>query len=219
MTTHLDAPFLARRARLLTGMTPSEFADMFGVGDASVSQWECGKLRPPAKAWPRIREIAQGPATPYSSDGARTPQVFRYVVWINNLTRPAVLSTSLAEVLAKAGVRPTDLTGVWWAKFAHSSPDYGISCGRALEIIEADKGWLSGAIAYAEAHAFSVLLRTWLHLMVAPLPDRSSALIEAVEAASEEEGGFWVRLVHVGDVAPSLPGKHTPSRIKSTQPS
>ncbi|MGA7325079.1 MAG: hypothetical protein WBX25_11480 [Rhodomicrobium sp.] len=67
-------------------------------------------------------------------------------------------------------------------------------------MIEAEKGWLDGSIAFAEAHAFSTRLHKWLILVVAPLCDRYSALIEAAEDPKGEAGGFWVRFTHVDEI-------------------
>jgi hypothetical protein len=124
---------------------------------------------------------------------------------MNDLTNPIVVSKGVSEALAKVGLTSADLTGPCWSQLAHASPDYEISVFRALKIIEADKRWLSGEIAYAETHAFSPETGEWLNLMVAPLPDRYEALIEAVQVDLEEEGRFWTRLVPIGDVVASEP--------------
>jgi hypothetical protein len=182
------------------GMTQSEFAEMMGVEDATVSRWERGKLCPSPKLWARIREIALRSATPHSDELIQVSHAYKFVVRMNDLTNPTVVSQGVAEALAKVGLKPAELTGPWWSEAAHASPHYDISAVRALTIIETDNGWLSGEIAYAEAHAFSTSLGLWLNLMVAPLPDRYSALIEAVQAIRGEEGGFWTRIIPIGDV-------------------
>jgi transcriptional regulator with XRE-family HTH domain len=197
-----DAPFLTRRARLLLGKTQAEFAEMFEVEDATVSRWERGKLHPSAKVWPRIREIALRSAIPLSDEVVREAHVYKFIVAMNDLTRPSVVSKGAVEALVKAGIKRTDLTASWWSDFAHRHPHYEISTVRGLETVQADKRWLMGEIAFADIHAFSTGLNRWLNVIVAPLPDRNSALIEAVESLGGEEGGFRVHLVHVNDLIP-----------------
>ncbi|HWT77345.1 MAG TPA: hypothetical protein VN648_00865, partial [Candidatus Methylomirabilis sp.] len=164
-----------------------------------------GKLHPSVKVWPRIREIAFRSAIPLSDEVVREAYVYKFIVWMNDLTHPTVVSKGAVAALAKAGIKPAELTDGWWADFAHRHPHYEISAIRGLEIIQADKGWLTGEIAYADIHALSTGLNCWLNVIAAPLPDRNSALIEAVEAMRGEVGGFWVRLVSVSDlVAPQI---------------
>ncbi len=81
----------------------------------------------------------------------------------------------------RVGIKPAELTGDWWAQGANTSPYHDVSAIHALKMVEANKGWLDGSIAYAEAHAFATRLHKWLNIIVAPLPDRYSALIEAIE--------------------------------------
>jgi hypothetical protein len=182
------------------GMTQSEFAELMGVEDATVSRWERGKLYPSPKLWLRIREIALRSATPHSDELIRASYVYKLVVCMNDLTSPTVVSRGVSEALARVGLKDADLAGPCWSELAHSSPFYDISVFRALKIIGADNGWLSGEIAYAEAHTFSTKTGEWLNMMVAPLPDRYEALIEAVPAIQGVGAGFWTRLFHVGDV-------------------
>jgi transcriptional regulator with XRE-family HTH domain len=198
VTTRPDAAFLARRARLLMGMTQGEFAGMMGVEDATVSRWERGRLYPSPKLWSRIREIALRAATPHSDELIRASYAYKLVVRMDDLTTPTVVSEGVAEALAKVHLTPADLAGSSWSELAHASSHYDISLFRALKIIGADKRWLSGEIAYAEAHAFSAKTGEWFNLMVAPLPDRYQALIEAVRAVHGK--GFWTRLVPIGDL-------------------
>ncbi|MGA7323018.1 MAG: helix-turn-helix transcriptional regulator [Rhodomicrobium sp.] len=202
MTSLQEAPFLTRRARLLSGMTQTQFAEMFGVEDTTVSRWERGKLKPNPKVWKRIREIALRAATPLDAEVIRRSHVYKFIAWMNNLTEPKVVSRGIAIAMMKVGIMPHELTGAWWAAEAHKSPQYPISVFHALEEIQADKGWLQGQIAFAEAHAYSLKLRKWMHIMVAPLPDSSTALIEGAEDTDHNHvgTGYWVRLVRVGDV-------------------
>ena len=115
---HENAPFLTRRARLLMGMTQAEFAEMFEVEDATVSRWERGKLHPSAKVWPRIREIALRSAIPLSDEMVREAHVYKFIVPMNDLTHPAVVSKGAVEALARAGIKRTDLTAAWWSTLA-----------------------------------------------------------------------------------------------------
>ncbi|MGA7328958.1 MAG: helix-turn-helix transcriptional regulator, partial [Rhodomicrobium sp.] len=177
-----------------------EFAGMMGVEDAAVSRWERGRLHPSPKVWSRIREIALRSATPLDEDVVQASHVYKYVVALNDLTHPTVVSKGVAEALARVGIKPAELTGSWWAQGAQASPYYDVSAIHALEIVEANKGWLNGSIAYAEAHAFSTRLHKWLNMMVAPLPDRYSALIEAVEDSNGDKGGFWVRFIDIREL-------------------
>lgn len=200
MTTQLDAAFLARRARLLLGMTQKQFAEMFGVEDATVSRWERGKLKPNPKVWKRIREIALRAATSLDHDVLKRSPVYKFVAWMNDLTCPVVVSRGISLAMIKVGIMPHELTGSWWAEVARNSPFYDISIVHALEEIQDDRAWLAGDIAFAEAHAYAIKLRTWVNLMVAPLPDNNTALIEGAEAGMNSGTGYWVRLVRVGEM-------------------
>jgi hypothetical protein len=103
------------------------------------------------------------------------------------------------DALARVGIESKDLTGPFLANLVRSSPHYDISGVKALSIIQANQDWIMGQVLYAEAHCFSPLLRTWLDCVIAPLPGRRAALIEAAPSSLGEKGGFWVRFVKGAD--------------------
>ncbi len=105
----------------------------------------------------------------------------------------------MEDALARAGIESKDLTGPFLPSLVRSSPNYDISGVKALSIIQANQSWIMGEVIYAEAHCFSPILRSWLDWVVAPLPGRRAALIEAAPSSQGEKGGFWVRFVKGGD--------------------
>jgi DNA-binding XRE family transcriptional regulator len=196
-----DLPFLARRARLLSGMKQEAFAEDFGVDVSTVSRWERGKLRPNAKTIMRLQEIVLRSQSLLSDEVIKASSIFKYVAPVNDLTHPCVLSKGITEALYEAGIKQTELRGDWWHDMADKSHTYDISSVKALDMIEADPDWRAGRVAYAESHCFAPKLLFWTNLMVAPLPDRSFALIESVRDPKGEAGGFAVRLHRVEDLA------------------
>jgi hypothetical protein len=66
--------------------------------------------------------------------------------------------------------------GLWLVCFA-----------RALEMVSANPKWLAGEIAYAETHAFAVVLKKWVWALVAPIPDKSMCVVEAVDLKGGED--------------------------------
>jgi transcriptional regulator with XRE-family HTH domain len=189
-----EAPFLVRRARLVKGMKQAAFAEMFGVDTSTVSRWERGLAKPSAQVMRRIREIVLRSQSLYSEALIQASHVYKYVVPVNDLTHPCLLSQGVLKALARAGVMRTQLKGDWWHDMAKKSQTYEISVVRALKIIEADEAWRSGNIAYAEAHCLAPKLLFWVNLMVAPLPERHLAIIETMKDPEGEADGFWVRL-------------------------
>jgi len=139
MTTDLEAAFLARRTRLLIGMTQRQFAETMGVEDATVSRWERGKLHPSPKLWSRIREIALRSATPFANEVIKASKVYKFVAAMDHLTHPTVVSSGAVEALARVGIKPAGITGAWWAQGARTSPYYDSSAIHALEVVQANK--------------------------------------------------------------------------------
>ncbi len=77
-------PILSRRARLVMGMTQSEFAELFEVDDGTVSRWERGKLHPAPKVWKAIRKIALNSS--FGDELVEASPVCKYVVRMHDLT-------------------------------------------------------------------------------------------------------------------------------------
>jgi transcriptional regulator with XRE-family HTH domain len=194
-------PFLVRRARLLLGETQMQFAERFGVEDGTVSRWERGKLRPHPQALKQIRGIAVREGSFLSEALIRASHVAKIVAPMDDLTRALVVSEGVKDALKQAGVSYESLgSAIADPKEARTSPHYEASAVRALELIQADPRWLKGEIVYAEAHCLSLRVGEWIHMMVAPLPDRCAALIEAAPSRRGPEEGFWVHLVEAEDI-------------------
>jgi len=196
-------PYLVRRARLLLGEKEAAFATHFGVDEATVSGWENGEARPSPKEWSWIHETVFRSSN-ILSEAVRAARTYKCVVSLNDLTRPTLISRGVEDALARVGIESKDLTGPFLPNLVRSSPHYDISGVKALSIIQADQSWIMGEVIYAEAHCFSPLLRTWLDCVIAPLPGRRAALIEAAPSSLGEKGGFWVRFVKEGDVKGSI---------------
>jgi hypothetical protein len=190
-------PYLIRRARLLLGEKEAAFAAHFGVDEATVSEWEKGETRPSPKEWSWIHETVFR-SSDIVSEAVRSSRTYKCVACLDDLTRPTLLSRGVEEALARVGIASKDLTGPFLANLVRSSPHYHISGLNALTTIQASQSWLLGEVLYAEAHCFSPLLRMWLDCVIAPLPGRRAALIEAAPSTRGEKGGFWVRFVKGG---------------------
>jgi hypothetical protein len=191
-------PYLVRRARLLLGEKEAAFATHFGVDEATVSGWENGQSHPSTKQWSWIHE-AIFRSSDIVSEAVRAARTYKFVVSQNDLTSPTVISRGVEEALARVGIESKDLTGQFLAILVRSSPHYDISGVKALSIIQANQSWIAGEVLYAEAHCLSPLLRKWLDCVIAPLPGKRVALIEAAPSSLGENGGFGVRFVKVGD--------------------
>jgi hypothetical protein len=190
-------PYLIRRARLLLGEKEAAFATHFGVDEATVSGWEKGENHPSPREWSWIHETVFR-SSDIVSEAVRTARTLKCVVSLNNLTCPTLISRGIEEALAKVGIESKDLTGPFLANLARSSPHYDISAVKALSIIQADQSWIKGEVIYAEAHCYSPTLKVWLDCVIAPLPGKHAALIEAAPSSLGEKGGFWVRIVEGG---------------------
>jgi len=191
-------PYLIRRARLLLGEKEAEFASRFGVDEATVAGWEKGETRPSPKEWSWIHETVFR-SSDFLSEAVRAARTYKCVVSLDDLTRPTLLSRGIEEALAKVGIESKDLTGPFLANLVRSSPHYDLSTIKALSIIQANQSWIIGEVIYAEAHCFSPTLRTWLDCVIAPLPGRHAALVEAAPSSHGEKGGLWVRFVKGAD--------------------
>jgi len=204
--TDKSVPFIVRRARLLLGMTVAEFAGLYGVDEATVSQWERGLAHPAPQVWARIRSITLSASSLLDEELVRASPLYKFVVEIEDLTKPIVASKGIIEAFEAVGAlevanRPFDV-----AEEARKSASYEVSGTRALEIVQADPGWPSGDIVYAEAHCASPPLGgVWVDAMIAPLPDRLAALIEFAPSKRGAEGCFWVRLVRLKEMSAIWP--------------
>ena len=200
--------FSVRRARLLLGMTRLQFAELYGVDEATVYHWGLGLYRPSAEIWARLRKITLQ-AYPYLDEElVRASPVYKCIADMKDLTHPIVASRPVPELLKavgapEAGEKPFDFA----AKLDRQSPDYEVSLLRALEMIQSDPEWLHGGIVYAEIHCVSAALEGWVDVMVTPLPDQLAALIEGVPSKRFAAGGFRVRLVRFRDICGDQSGE------------
>jgi len=198
----VGVPFVVRRARLLMGMTQAELAELFGVDDGTVSRWERGKLHPAPKVWRRIRDITLKEDSLRDEALVRASPVYKYLVDIKRLTKPVVASRGITEALEIVGVLKGKDRPFGIAKLARKSPQYKVSGTRALEIIQANPDWQRGDIVYAEVHCISPALGgVWVDAMIAPLPDRSAALIEFAPSPRGAGEGFRVQLTPLQDMS------------------
>jgi transcriptional regulator with XRE-family HTH domain len=187
--------YFVRRARLLQGMTQAHFAEQFGVDPATVSRWERGRLNPSPLVWRKISDINTKHGSLLGDAAIQASPVLKYLVNMENLNDILMISKGAARSLAQLGYTPEDMYDtVLLSSDAHASPHYGHSSYLALDKISKDPRWRNGEVVYAEAHSFSMRLDIWIDLMVAPLPDRFAALIEAVPSHVGTRGGFWVQL-------------------------
>jgi transcriptional regulator with XRE-family HTH domain len=196
-----SVPFLVRRARLLLGMTVAEFAGLYGVDEAIVSQWERGLAHPPPQVWARIRSITLRASSVLDEELVRASPIYKFIVDMEDLTKPIVASKGIIEALNEVGALDEENYSFdLLVERARESPCYDVSGVRALEILDADPEWRCGDVVYAETHCMILPLGIWVDAMIAPLPDRLAALIEFAPSKRGAEGGFWVRLVRLKDV-------------------
>jgi len=200
--------FTVRRARLLLGMTQMQLAELFGVDEATVYQWELGVYRPSAEIWTRLRNITLKAYPFLDEELVRASPVYKWIADMKDLAHPVVASHAIMEFLAAIGAsgaddKPFDVA----EKLDRQSPDYEVSLLHALEVIQADPGWLRGDIVYAEIHSVLAAIGGWVDVIVAPLPDQLVALIEGVPSKRGAAGGFRVRLVRFRDICPDQLGR------------
>jgi transcriptional regulator with XRE-family HTH domain len=197
----VETPYLVRRARLLSGMTQSEFGDLFNVDAGTVSRWERGKLRPAPKVWKRIRDITLQASSSLNEDLVRASPVYKFLVDPQELTRPLVASKGISEGLRTIGASEEEDKPFDIAELARKTPYYDISGTRALEINQNDVEWRRGDIAYVEVHCVSPALGgAWVDAMVAPLPDRSAVLIEFAPSKRGADDGFRVKPIRLQEI-------------------
>jgi DNA-binding XRE family transcriptional regulator len=199
-----DVSYFVRRARLLQGRTQADFAEQLGVDAATVSRWERGKLNPSPLIWTKIRNINTKHGSLLGNAAIEASPVIKYLVHMKNLNEVLMISKGAAAFLARLGYTPEDMYDTaLLSSDAHASPHFGHSSYLALDKINKDPRWRNGEVAYAEAHCFSTRLNIWLDFMIAPLPDRYEALIEAVPSHVGARGGFWVQLTFADHLRPS----------------
>ena len=117
---------------------------------------------------------------------------------MDNLHQTLVVSKGAIASLTKMGIPYEDMSSEqMFTEQALASPDYEVSAYHALDLIESYQGWLTGEVLYAEAHCIATRLNAWIDMVVAPIPDRFSALIEAVPSYCGNAGGFWINLIFV----------------------
>ncbi|MGA7329120.1 MAG: helix-turn-helix domain-containing protein [Rhodomicrobium sp.] len=145
-------PYIVRRARLLTGMTQSEFTLLYGVDEATVSRWETGSAQPSPEIWSRLRNISLRASSALDEALVKASPVWKCIANMENLTHPIAVSKGVEEAIEAVGASKVRDQHLDVAEVARNSPDYGISGLRALEIVQADRRWVRGDIIYAEAH-------------------------------------------------------------------
>jgi transcriptional regulator with XRE-family HTH domain len=193
--------FIVRRARLLLGMTQSELASLYGVDEAAVSRWECGVAHPRPEIWARLRDLTLKASSSLDEDLVEASPLCKCLVDLKDLTHNVVVSKGMMEAMKAVGIQQAEDKLVDIAELARKSPDYEVSALRALEIVQADPGWLRGDIVYAEGHCMSIALGgIWIDGMIAPLPDRLAALIEFTPSKRGAAEGFRVHLVRLQDM-------------------
>ncbi|HWT77346.1 MAG TPA: helix-turn-helix transcriptional regulator [Candidatus Methylomirabilis sp.] len=200
-----SVPFIVRRARLLLGMTVAEFAGLHGVDEATVTQWERGLAHPSAQIWARIRSVTLSASSVLEEELVRASPLYKFIADMEDLTSPIAVSKGIIESIEAVGASKEENFPLDFAQLDRQSPHYEITGTRALEIIQADPGWRSDDIVYAEAHCLALPLGIWVEAMVAPLPDRLAALIEFASSKRGAEGGFWVRLVRLEEMSALWP--------------
>ncbi len=198
MPTSELVPFTCRRARLLQGMTQSQFADEFEVDDGTVSRWERGRLHPAPHVWAKINEMIARRCAVLGEEAIKGSPVYKFLVPMDRLHQTLVVSKGAIASLTKMGIPYEDVSSErMFTEQALASPDYEVSAYHALDLIESYQGWLTGEVLYAEAHCIATRLNAWIDMVVAPIPDRFSALIEAVPSYCGNAGGFWINLILV----------------------
>src|SRR5271165_5054672 len=95
--------FTIRRARLLLGMTQSEFASLYGVGEATVYQWELGLARPKPEIWERLRRLTLKAYPLLDEELVSASPVYKYIADVKDLARPIVASRPIMKILAEVG--------------------------------------------------------------------------------------------------------------------
>ncbi len=200
-----SVPFIVRRARLLLGMTVTEFGGLYGVDEATVNQWECGLAHPNPQIWARVRSITLSASSLLDEELVRASPLCKYIADMEDLTRPIAISKGIIEAAEAVGAPIGENLEFDFAELARKSPYYETTGTRAMEIVQADPGWRGGDIVYAEVHCMTLPRGTWVDAMIAPLPDRLAAILEFTPSKRGAEGGFWVRLVRLKDVSAIWP--------------
>src|SRR5262245_46894641 len=99
----IGVAFSVRRARLLLGMTRSEFAALYGTDDPTVSRWESGLARPNPEIWARLRDLTLRASSSLDEDLVRESPVYKAIVDIADLTCPVVASKGILEAVKAVG--------------------------------------------------------------------------------------------------------------------
>jgi hypothetical protein len=134
-------------------------------------------------------------------DLVRVSPLYKFIVDMQDLTKPIVASKGIIEAIEAVGASEEEDNPFDIAEVDHKSPHYEISGTRALEMIQSDRRWRTDEIAYAEVHCISPALGgVWLDAMIAPLPVRIAALIEFAPLKRGAEDGFRVHLVGMEDM-------------------
>jgi transcriptional regulator with XRE-family HTH domain len=195
--------FMARRARLVLGMTQAGFAEKYKVDEATVAQWERGVLEPSPAVLAKIHSIASVAHSPsYSPDLVRASPVVKFLAPMDHLTQPVAISRGAAMWLAaKVGLTEEELINHPEAVNAYygAHPEYySHSVSRALNMVQEDPRWLKLEISYVELRGCGRILGGWARGLVAPVPDEGLALFESMLDPDQSSDELWVRptLVH-----------------------
>jgi len=99
-----SVPFTVRRARLLLGLTQMQFAELYGVDEAKVYQWEIGSLSPSPEIWARLRNITLKASSLLDADLVRASQICKVIVDMEDLMSPIVASKGSSKLLRPSGL-------------------------------------------------------------------------------------------------------------------
>ena len=186
------APFMCRRARLVRGLTQERFAEEMGVDPATVSRWECGKLKPSPSVLSRVREISRRAEPAYSDAHILSSPTLKYLCKLDDFSVPLLLSRGLLKtfgVTLEEVLR--DPKSVW-------SED---SEGQLVnDTVQADPRWLRGEIAFFEAIHRAALPgeKRWWHSIGAPIAESGAMLWEGVLDSAPNK--FWIKLTPFSDI-------------------
>src|SRR5262245_28412816 len=98
-----SVPFTVRRARLLLGLTQMQFAELYGVDEAKVYQWEISSLSPSTEIWARLRNITWKASSLVDADLVRACPICKVIVDMEDLMSPIVASKGIIEAIEAVG--------------------------------------------------------------------------------------------------------------------
>src|SRR5262249_591507 len=136
-----SVPFSVRRARLLLGLTRMQLAELYGVDESTVYQWELGSAHPSVEIWARLRSVSLKASSFLDDDLVRVSPPYKFIVDIEELTSPIIASKGIIEALKAVRASKGEDRAFGLSEIARKSPHYQVSGIRALEIVQADPRW------------------------------------------------------------------------------